>query len=217
MLGEVMRRELTPGASVLDLCTGSGMLAVMAARHGAGEVVAVDISRAAMVSVALNAFVNRVRVRAVHGDLFEPVHGRRFDLIVSNPPYLPGDVDALPRRGLARATEGGRDGRAFLDRICREAGGHLTRGGSLLLVHSTVCGEHQTLRALCEHGLEATVALRRRGPLGPVLSARAEWLRRQGMLLDGDQEEILVIKARAPARVVRGGPEARQPAALTSS
>jgi release factor glutamine methyltransferase len=195
MLADQLRREnLGPGVSVLDLCTGSGHLAVVAALAGASAV-AIDVSRRAMVSVRLNALLNGVRVTALRGDLFAPVAGRRFDVIVSNPPYLPHPDETLPQRGLARAIDAGPRGRAFVDRICAEVGEHLTPGGVLLLVHSSVCGEQETLEALSARGLETEVAYRHRGSLGPILQSRADWLRAQGMLLPGDQEEVIIFRA----------------------
>jgi release factor glutamine methyltransferase len=196
LLADYFKREqLARDAAVLDLCTGSGMLAIAAALNGAAEATAVDISRRAVVAVKLNAWINGVRVTPLRGDLFEPVQGRRFDLIISNPPYLPGDIHELPERGLERAWEGGRSGRAFIDRIAARASDHLTPGGQVLLTYSTVCGELETLEALRAGGLEPEVVARRRGPLGPRLSARVDWLREQGMLLEGDEEEILVVRA----------------------
>jgi release factor glutamine methyltransferase len=195
MLADFLRRErLGPGVSVLDLGTGSGHLAVVAALAGA-SVVAVDVSRRALVSVRLNAALNGVRVTPLRGDLFGPVAGRRFDVIVSNPPYLPHPSEALPRRGLARAIDAGPRGRAFLDRICAEVADHLTPRGVLLLVHSSVCGERDTLDALWSRGLEAAVVFRHRGPLGPLLRARVDWLHAQGMLLPGEEEEVLIFRA----------------------
>jgi release factor glutamine methyltransferase len=197
MLARYVEQEhLAAGRRALDLCTGSGVLAIAAALGGASEVTAVDISRRAVAAVRLNARLNRVRVEAVRGDLFTPLTGRRFELIVSNPPYLPGDVSSLPSRGLARAWEGGRSGRVFIDRIAARAHDHLAPDGVLLLVYSTVCDESQTLGALRSGGLAADVVVRERGPLGPRLRARASWLRSQGMLLEDDQEEILVVRAR---------------------
>lgn len=195
MLADQLRRErLGPGVSVLDLCTGSGHLAVVAALAGASAV-GIDVSRRAMLSVHLNALLNGVRVTALRGDLFAPVAGRRFDVIVSNPPYLPHPDEQLPERGLARAIDAGPRGRAFLDRICAQAGEHLTPGGVLLLVHSSVCGERETLEALSARGLHAEVAFRHRGALGPILQSRVDWLRAQGMLLPGDQEDVIVVRA----------------------
>lgn len=195
MLADELRRErLGPGVTVLDLGTGSGHLAVVAALAGASAV-AVDVSRRAVVSARLNGRLNGVRVTALRGDLFEPVAGRRFDVIVSNPPYLPHPDEALPRRGLRRAVDAGPRGRAFIDRICAQAGDHLRPGGVLLLVHSSVCGEGRTLGALAAAGLSAEVTARHRGPLGPRLQARVAWLRSQGMLLPADEEEVIVVRA----------------------
>jgi release factor glutamine methyltransferase len=195
MLADQLRRErLGPDVSVLDLCTGSGHLAVVAALAGASAT-GIDISRRAMVSVRLNARLNGVKVTALRGDLFAPVSGRRFDVIVSNPPYLPHPDEKLPERGLARAIDAGPHGRAFIDRICAQVGEHLTPGGVLLLVHSSVCGERETLEALTARGLDTEVVYRHRGPLGPILRSRVDWLRAQGLLLPDDQEDVIVFRA----------------------
>ncbi|MBV9413501.1 MAG: methyltransferase [Solirubrobacterales bacterium] len=198
MLADHLRHErLGPDVSVLDLCTGSGLLAVVAATHRACTT-AIDVSRRALVSVRLNALLNGVHVTALRGDLFDPVAGRRFDLIVSNPPYLPDPDGDLPNHGLERAWNAGARGREFVDRICADAGEHLHPGGALLLIHSSVCGEQETLEALTAGGLEPSVIFRHRGPLGPRLAARADWLRERGLLLDGDQEEMIIFRAAAP-------------------
>lgn len=206
LVDHLEHEQIDAGTRVLDVCTGSGMLAISAALAGASEVTAVDISRRAVVAVRLNALLNGVRVKAVRGDLFAAVSGRRFDLILSNPPYLPGDIACLPDRGLARAWEGGRSGRAFIDRIAAGAADHLTEAGVLLLVCSTVCGEEQTLDAFRARGMAASVVVRNRGPLGPRLAARSDWLRRQGLLLEDGDEEILVVRA-TRSRVVSAGDE----------
>ena len=194
-------RDASPGAGaeVLDLCTGSGLAAIAAARLGA-RATAVDVSRRSVLTVRVNARLNGVagRVRAVRGDLFEAVPGRSFDVIVSNPPYVPSGPGALPERGPARAWEGGPDGRAVLDRICAEAPGRLRPGGVLLLVHSSLCGIDATVERLAAAGLEARVAQRRRGPLGPLMLARTADLERRGVLAPGQrEEEVVVIEGRA--------------------
>jgi release factor glutamine methyltransferase len=200
LLAELLREQtLAPRASVLDVCTGSGALAVCAAQRGARDVTAIDRSRRAVWTARMNARLNGVRVRALRGDLFEPVAGQRFDAIVSNPPYVPAENDELPDRGPQRAWDAGVDGRLLLDRICRDAPAHLRPGGFLLLVHSSVCGSDVTLAQLREGGLEADVVARRRGPLGPLLTARVEMLESRG-LLRGREEEMLVIRAVAPER-----------------
>lgn len=80
------------GRAVLDLGTGSGVCALVAARHAA-RVVAVDISRAAVRCARVNAIANQLEqhVDIRHGDLFSPVAGERFDLVLFNPPFLLGE------------------------------------------------------------------------------------------------------------------------------
>ena len=198
-LGE---QELAPDARVLDLCTGSGALAVAAAQAGAGEVTAVDVSRRAVWAARINAWRNGVHVRARRGDLFAAVAGQRFDVIVSNPPYLPSASDRLPERGPARAWEAGFDGRALLDRICSQAPSHLRPGGFLLLMQSSVCGVEATEHSLLAAGLVVEVLARQAGPLGPLLSARAPLLARRGLLPGGlRQEELVVVRATRPVQV----------------
>ena len=193
MLARALRAEgLRPGSRVLDVCTGSGLLAVTAALDGA-DATAVDVSRRAVLCATLNARLNGVRVRALCGDLFEPLRGERFDAIVSNPPYLPADDDALPTRGPKRAWDAGRDGRAVLDQICAQAPAHLSAGGVVLFVHSSLCDTDATLAALRDHGLRAEVTVRQRGALGPLLRARAPQLEARGLLAAGQREEDVVV------------------------
>jgi release factor glutamine methyltransferase len=188
--------DLAPGASVLDVFTGSGVLGVSAALLGARAVTAIDVSRRAVLNARLNALLNGVRLRVLRGDLFAPVKGKRFDLVLANPPYLPGADDELPRRGSERAWEGGRSGRLLIDRFCAELGAYLSPGGSALLVHSSLCGEDLTRGALRKVGLEPEVLSRERGPLGPITEARAEMLERRGLLAPGErEEEMLVFRA----------------------
>ena len=193
LLAEVLARQrLGPGGRVLDLCTGSGVLAITAASRGAAAT-AVDVSRRALLSVRLNARLNGVRVRVARGDLFVPVAGERFDCIVSNPPYVPSTTDALPTTGASRAWEAGSDGRALLDRIIDEAPAHLRPDGALLVTHSTLIGADRTLERMRSAGLQADVVERRRGPLGPLMRRRVE----QGVLPAGTAvEEVVVIRGR---------------------
>jgi release factor glutamine methyltransferase len=198
MLAAHLRAQLRPRMTVLDVCTGSGAIAIAGAQAGAGAVTAIDVSRRAVLTVRINARLNGVRVRALRGDLFGPVGGERFDAIVSNPPYLPSEDDQLPRHGPQRAWEGGTDGRLLLDRICAEAPAHLNPGGFLLLVHSSVCGLEPTVQRLEGAGLTVEVLERRRGALGPLVSARAPLLEARGILAPGEREEdMLVVKAAA--------------------
>jgi len=205
----VGRDERVPGSDVLDVCTGSGAIAIAAAQAGAASVAAVDVSRRAALAARLNARLNGVRVEAVRGDLFDALPGRRFDVIASNPPYLPAEREALPERGPQRAWDAGLDGRVVLDRIIAEAPRRLRPAGVLWLVHSSVCGVDRTLSRLQLAGLEPVVAESRRGPLGPLLEERAEQLEQRGLLRPGErEEEVVAIRATAPAPVPGPAPGA---------
>jgi release factor glutamine methyltransferase len=136
------RPERAQPYRILDLCTGSGAIAVsLAKEYPAAQVIATEISPAAAAIARRNAARNGVadRVDVREGDLFAPVAGAQFDLIVANPPYIATAVIATlaseVRREPVIALDGGRDGLAFYDRICREAGGHLAIGGSLIVEH----------------------------------------------------------------------------------
>jgi release factor glutamine methyltransferase len=196
MLARALRSEIEAGRrTVLDVCTGSGALALVAASERA-EATAIDVSRRSVATVKLNAALRRLRVDARRGDLFAAVAGERFDAIVSNPPYVPAATDALPSRGRARAWDAGRDGRALLDRICAGAAQHLNPGGVVLLVHSSLLGYEPTADALA--GLEVDIAASARGPLGPLMRAR----RAEGLIPPVDYEDVLVVRARNTAATI---------------
>lgn len=193
MLAAAVARNTAPGRLMLDLCCGTGIAGVAAALGGA-EVTAVDTSRRAVLTAALNGRLNGVRIEGRRGDLFETVGGRRFDLIACNPPYVPS-IGAGSPRGAARAWEGGPGGRAFIDRICAEVPAHLEPGGRLLLVHSSICGVEQTKAAMRAAGLRPVVVESRRGGLGPIVGRRAAALRSAGLLAPGQSDEEIVLFA----------------------
>ena len=125
--------------AVLDLCTGSGCLAVLASRHfPQARIDAVDISGSALEVAARNIadYGLQDRVTLHRGDLFKPLGDKRYDLIISNPPYVDAQGMAdLPRECRAEpklAFDGGADGLSIISRILNEAGRHLTPQGGLL-------------------------------------------------------------------------------------
>lgn len=195
MLADAVREHGVEGLDVLDVFTGSGVVAARAASCGARSVTAIDVSRRAVLSARLNARLAGGRIDALRGDLFEPVGERRFDLITANPPYIPGSE--IPARGAARAWEGGPGGRVLIDRFCRELADHLTARGGALIVHSSVSSPDRTLELLRDAGLNAEIIESRRGPLGPLVAARTTELERQRLLEAGErEEEVVVIEAR---------------------
>lgn len=200
LAADVLAGELCrPGMRVLDLCAGTGALAVAAARCGAGDVTAIDISRRAVAATWLNARCRGLDVRVLKGDLLTPVVDERFDLIVSNPPYVPALDERLPTGGAARAWDAGLDGRAVLDRICADAPPFLAPGGVLLLVFSAICGEDETVNRLRAAGLDSDVVARTAQPFGPVFNARARMLEDRGLIGVGQRfEELVVVRGRAP-------------------
>ena len=124
---------------VLDLCTGSGCLAVLAARRfPQARIDAADISKDALDVAARNiadyGLGERIKLR--RGDLFGPIGEARYDLIISNPPYVDADgMAGLPRECRAEpklALDGGTDGLDVVRRILKEARRHLTSEGGLL-------------------------------------------------------------------------------------
>lgn len=193
LLGQAMRREgITAETDVLDLCTGSGILAVEAARLG-GRVTAVDISWRSITTAWLNGLLNGQALRVRHGDLAAAVPGRRFDLVIANPPYVPGP-GPVPPKGPGRAWDGGANGRLFIDHICDTSPTLLRPAGTLLIVHSHLCGIGATLTRMERAGLRADVVDRARLPFGRILRSRIAWLREQGLAADDTTEELVVIR-----------------------
>jgi ribosomal protein L3 glutamine methyltransferase len=149
-IGEILDSELLAGgtgalvdpaslARVLDLCTGSGCLAVLAAlRFPNASVDAVDISADALAVAAQNvaALGLASRITLHRGNLFAPLGGTRYDLIIANPPYVDAaGMAALPpecRHEPPLALDGGPDGIAIVRQIIDNAGQHLARNAGLL-------------------------------------------------------------------------------------
>ncbi|WP_442930528.1 HemK2/MTQ2 family protein methyltransferase [Mycobacterium sp. NBC_00419] len=186
------------GRRVLDVCTGSGVIAIAAAQLGARSVCAVDISPRAVRCVQANAARAGVTVDARLGDVTGAADTGPYDIVVSNPPYVPTGPDShleqiSPDVGPSSAWDAGPDGRMVLDPLCDSAPMLLADRGTMLIVQSELAGAGRTLRRLRRGGLHAEIIMTQLIPFGPVLNARAHWMEQIGMIPVGRREEELVV------------------------
>jgi release factor glutamine methyltransferase len=192
------------GLRVADLCTGSGVVAIEAARLGAASVAAFDISTAAVRCAQTNAAAAGADVDVRLGTWPAAIELGPFDVVACNPPYVPrppgGDFAEIPREaGPAMAYDAGVDGRLVLDPLCRAAPDLLAEDGTMLIVQSEFSDVDASLAILRHGGLKASVVARRWFPFGPVLNARTAWLERTGLLKPGRRvEELVAIRADVP-------------------
>jgi release factor glutamine methyltransferase len=143
--------------TVLDVGTGCGILAILAAKK-AKKIVAVDTNPHAVHCAKRNAIINKMaeKIDIREGDLFQPVKAERFSLIVFNAPYLPS-TPAEGKSWLDKAWVGGPTGRQLIDRFIAEAPRHLSKKGRILLVQSSLANIDETLEEFREVGLDARV------------------------------------------------------------
>lgn len=186
------RCDLVSDKRVVDICTGSGILAIEAALKGAREVVAYDISPAAVACARANAERAGVEVDFRLGTLADARRAGPFDVAVSNPPYVPSEAP-IEGTGLNRAWDAGADGRVVLDELCDLAPDLLAPGGTMLIVHSEFSNPAQTLRQLGRGGLTARVVAGRTVEFGPVMTDYAPRLEAAGLLEPGRRVEDLVV------------------------
>ncbi|MFY7864485.1 peptide chain release factor N(5)-glutamine methyltransferase [Roseateles sp.] len=135
---EILRTQAPKQARVVDLGTGSGAIALaLKASHPAAQVEALDLSHAALAVAQDNARRLGLDVSFHQGDWWQPLAGQRFDLIVSNPPYIAGEdphLPALRHEPIGALTPGG-DGLSDLQALIEGAPNHLQPDGWLLLEH----------------------------------------------------------------------------------
>jgi release factor glutamine methyltransferase len=192
LAGALTQTGLVARRRVLDLCTGTGVIAIAAALQGAASVTALDICARA------NTRAVGVEVHVRVGSLARALASGPYDIVVCNPPYVPvgsqAAAELIPSSaGPARAWNGGRDGRSMLDPLCASAPRPLARGGTLLVVQSALSGVGKSMTALRSAGLDAEIIACQWVPLGPVLMARARWLDSGGLIPGGCREEQLVV------------------------
>jgi len=155
---ELMARHLDvrPGDDVLDVGTGSGVLAVVAAAD-ARSVVAIDVNPDAVRCARDNARDNGVDVDVREGDLFGPLRpDERFDVILFNPPYMEGEAPDLFGRALHDP------GKSIATRFFAGARRHLRDGGQLRMLYSSIADRGRLLEIAAEHGWDHRVVARER-------------------------------------------------------
>ncbi|MCV7013065.1 methyltransferase [Mycolicibacterium madagascariense] len=186
---------------VADLCSGSGVVALAAAEQGAASVPAFELSRRAVACARANAAAAGLAVTVHRGLWSRAIEFEPYDIVTCNPPYVPFCDDADDRpisadAGPQLARNAGRDGRQVLHPLCRHARDLLADGGTMLIVQSEFADVDRTVRDLRSTGLRAEVVAEERIPFGPVMTARAHWLEREGLLAAGRREErIAVVRA----------------------
>jgi release factor glutamine methyltransferase len=157
--------------AVLDLGTGCGILAVVAAKRG-GNVTAVDLNPYAIRCAKQNAKLNGVggSIDFIQGDLFTAfLSGVMFDLVLFNAPYLPSD-EGEESSWIGRSWAGGVDGRVVVDRFISEVHAHLKLRGRVLLMQSTLTGVDETLQQFIQHGFSADVVAEQKLPFFETLT-----------------------------------------------
>lgn len=138
-LGFIQKLRGAAEWEVLDLCCGSGAIGISLAKICSNiKVTASDISPEAVATAVKNAADLRAKVKFTEGDMFRPHKGKKFDMIVSNPPYIRTAMLSILQEEVKdheplRALDGGRDGLDFYRIIVKEAADYLKPGGFLML------------------------------------------------------------------------------------
>ena len=150
--------EVEPGERVLDIGTGSGILAILAATS-AESVVGVDINPHAIRYAKKNARINNLqdKISFVQGDLFGWLNPKTlFDVILFNAPYLPVE-NCSQNSWIERAWSGGSVGRQVIDRFVSEASNHLKPTGQVLLTQSTLASVSETVHRFRKCNFETRI------------------------------------------------------------
>ncbi len=159
------------GAQVLDVGTGCGLLAILAAGKN-GNVFALDLNPYAIRCAKHNSKLNNVqeKISFIQADLFTAFKVTAFfDLITFNAPYLPAP-EHDEESWIVRSWDGGADGRQVIDRFISQASRHLNHDGQILLMQSTLANENETIRRFAENKLSASIIAQRNLPFFETLT-----------------------------------------------
>jgi release factor glutamine methyltransferase len=186
------------GRRVLDLCAGSGVVAMAAAGLDADSVTGFDICPRAVHYARTRASVAGVQVDIRLGSWTQALELAPFDIVVCNPPHVPTRPEShggeTPTWSSASTPwNGGPDGRLILDPLCQVATQMLTDGGALLLVQSELADIDRSLQQLRVSGLHSEVVLADNIAFRSVLSEQAPWLEETGRIPLGRRDETLAV------------------------
>ncbi len=182
------------GSKVLDLCTGSGIQAILASDR-ADKTIGIEIddivAKTATYNLALNDVEDKVEIRV--GDLYEPVSDERFDIICSNPPYMP-----VPNGvNYFLVGNGGPNGLSIINRIIDDLDNHLTIGGKCVITATDLIGnetgpllEKKLERLSKKNKWSTTLILPYRNPIYHLSSKMADWAK---LVNDIDKEKLLFM------------------------
>jgi release factor glutamine methyltransferase len=150
--------QIKPGQSVLEIGTGSGIVAMYASRL-TDNITVTDINFDACELARKNFEDNGIEnIEILFGNLFEPVKNRKFDVILFNTPYLPTEDGDVIEDTINYAFDGGLNGRKVIDVFLNEVKNHLNDGGIVQLIQSSLSGNEETLEKLDKLGFIAEIA-----------------------------------------------------------
>ena len=149
--------EIKEGQSVLEIGTGSGIVAMYASRL-TDKITVSDINFDACELARKNFEANNIEnIDILFGNMFEPVENRKFDVILFNTPYLPTEDDEVIDDTINYAFDGGLNGRKVIDLFLNEVGNHLNDGGIVQMIQSSLSGNEETLEKLDNLGFIAEI------------------------------------------------------------
>jgi len=177
LIADRLSRVVEEGDRVLDVGTGCGMLAIIAANR-AMKVVATDVNPHAVECAKLNTEINQLasKIDVRLGSLFQPIRKAEwFDVIIFNAPYLPSS-SSEEKSWIGRAWAGGPTGRQLIDQFIKEAPRYLNKDGTILLVQSSLADVSETLEKLQDAGFTARVIAETKVPFETIVVIQASHL-----------------------------------------
>ena len=149
--------EIKENQSVLEIGTGSGIVAMYASRFS-DNITVTDINFDACELARRNFEANNIEnIEILFGNLFEVVENRKFDVILFNTPYLPTEDDEVLENNINYAFDGGLNGRKVIDLFLNEVKNHLNDGGIVQMIQSSLSDNEETLKKFDELGFIAEI------------------------------------------------------------